>query len=779
MAISAFGQLELEAAGFVDIVDISKATPGLFVEDFNQSFARVNSTPRFRGVFLSTGNRLQQTATVFLDGIYMSGGIQTVGINELERVEVIKGPQSALFGRNTFAGAINYVTKDPADEFSVDLDLQSATRGEFRGAVGVEGPISDTLSYRLGAMVESNDGHYDNNAVDGQTLGDEAQWAVNASLMFEPTDRFSLRARASYREIEDGAPAAVGTAGVADHNFGGFALNNGIGDINDSVFPVPRADNVAGLRTESVFRGTIRSPADDNVGLTSGFSAVERFRQGLVADGRYAITDAINDFKYNPLNTDGFGLNLDELRFSVRTNFAVTDSIDWQVLAGYNEEQYGYWSDFDLRPGNSFQSFIAQEIDDLSFETRLNGLAMDDRLNWTVGLSYVDIEIRAANGTASFFGPSIYFGDIFRSDPFVTGAKTTGIFGSVDYQINDNWAVTLEGRYQEDEIIDQDVNNGLPQAISPSTLDNFLPRLTARYQPNDDATFYFTYSEGNLPGGFNPQVGGLDDVQRAALEQVAPGTSITFDEESLKNYEFGWKQVALDGRLSVNTAVFFMERSDEIFRSIELVPNTDPSQDLAQITVAFNANGASTDIYGIEIDAAWVATENLSFQASLGYVDATIASFPEGAGSGDFGDIFGQGVSVEGQEAPRFPPLSGSLSATWESPFSGGGTFDTWYVRGDTFYTGNYYASNANVAEADTAVDTNLRAGLRGDTMSVELFATNLFDEDAPTAANNFADVGLDTRVLPGGFFDFSREGIQVGLRDKRQVGLRFRYSFQ
>ena len=119
LAVSVVGEDELEQGGFTDITEITKVTPGAFVEAGGQNtngFARINSTPRFRGISVLSGNPLQQTASVFLDGIYLSGGIETIGINELQRVEVIKGPQSALFGRNTFAGAINYVTKDPSNE---------------------------------------------------------------------------------------------------------------------------------------------------------------------------------------------------------------------------------------------------------------------------------------------------------------------------------------------------------------------------------------------------------------------------------------------------------------------------------------------------------------------------------------------------------------------------------------------------------------------------------------------------------------------------------------
>ena len=783
LAISAFGEVELEEAGFTDIIDISKAAPGLFIEEFNQSTARVNSTPRFRGVFLSTDNRLQQTATVFLDGIYMSGGIQTIGVNELERVEIIKGPQSALFGRNTFAGAINYVTKDPSDEFEAKIDVTAATRGEYRLSAGIEGPIMDGLSYRIAGYYEDVDGHYDNNAsgdANGTRLGDESQWNINGSLMFEPNDDFRLKLRGSYREIDDGISAAVNTTGVTFHNFGGFLINDGLADLRDGISPAPNDGNVEtdGTRGESVFRGTITTPDESTIGLNSGFDVISAMRTAIRGDGRFnAGINALSTYKYNPFNTDEFGLKLDEIRFSADAEWQIAENVQFNFLAGYAKEERGRWFDFDQTQDFSFSAFAAAEVEDFTVEGRFSGSLLDDKLLWKVGANYVDIQIDENNATINNFGPTIVFGAAFENERNVTGAQTFGIFGSLDYELSENWNVTLEGRYQEDEIQEDGVNAGLAEAISPATITNFLPRGTLRYQPTDTSTLYVTYSEGNLPGGFNPEVGELTASQLAELQATAPGTKITFDEESLKNYEFGWKQQIAGGRGGFNLAAFYMQRSDEIFRSLQQVTSV-PGSPNATRTVAFNANGATTDIYGLEIDGVLSVNDNLDLRGSFAYVDSTIQSYPSDALAGDFTDIFGPNANVEGQTAPRFPPITASIGATWEQS-ADLGVFDTWYTRGDIYYTGNYWDSNANVAEQDVAVDSNLRTGLRGDNFGVELFVTNLFNENAPAAAFNFADLSFANRTQAGGFFDFGREGATVALRDKRQFGVRANYTFR
>ena len=121
-----------------------------------------------------------------------------------------------------------------------------------------------------------------------------------------------------------------------------------------------------------------------------------------------------------------------------------------------------------------------------------------------------------------------------------------------------------------------------------------------------------------------------------------------------------------------------------------------------------------------------------------------------------------------------------SLGTNYEDDVDAfGGLFETWYLRGDVYFTGDYFDSNANVASVPEATEVNLRVGLRGETVNVELFATNLFETSVPTTAFNFADLSFGTRARSGGFFNFGREGDRVGLRDKRQFGLKVKYTFK
>ena len=168
------------------------------------------------------------------------------------------------------------------------------------------------------------------------------------------------------------------------------------------------------------------------------------------------------------------------------------------------KNEYLFYADFDSTPGFGFNTTGAEKLEDYSLEARLSGSALDSRLDWSIGANLVDIERLTTGGFydgvlnfwfAGAFGPAT-----------VTGAETVGVFGTLDYQINDQWSVRFEGRYQEDEISDDTVNTGLPAPISPSTFDKFLPKIVVDYQPNENTLLYANYSVGNLPGGFNPEV---------------------------------------------------------------------------------------------------------------------------------------------------------------------------------------------------------------------------------------------------------------------------------
>lgn len=753
IAISTFSTQQLFDAGFNNILDVARATPGLFIEGFNDRNARIATSPRFRGITVDNSDPLLRTAAIFIDGVYVTGGIQGIGVQELERIEIIKGPQSALFGRNTFAGAINYITKDPGEEFKVNMMGLAATRDEYRGQLGIEGAITDTLTGRINASYDYVGGHYRNNNDRSQELGRESTWSIAGTLLFKPNDQLRIKARGLYYEDDDGPAAVARIGGLAEHNFGAFP---GLGP--------------DGATTESAFQGTLRIPGDDEIAANT---TREDFDLAMTALARLGEATGFG-ITFDDL--DGFGLKRQAYRTSLDTQYDFDNGMSLNVLFGYNNEEYLFFGDFDSTGTYGFNTSGASELEDLNIEARLSGTALDDKLNWTFGGNYLDIDILTAGGFYDGLLDFWFSGVVAPAN--ATGAVTKGIFATVDYQFTDQLQIILEGRYQNDEISNAAVNNGV------ADFNTFLPRVVLNYTPNDDTTLYANYSVGNLPGGFNAEVAELDATQLAQLAVLNPGIGTTFDEEKLENFELGWKQYFDERRGVFNLAAFYMKRSDQIFSGFDFIDETDPNAPNPVRTVAFTGNGATTDIYGVELDTTYNLSETLTFQGSVSYIDAQIDSFPEEGGAGDFTDVFGVDANVEGQRAPRFPKWAWNANLSYEKPIEGefmGIDSPTFFWRADSFYTGSFFDSNTNLARTQTALDVNFRTGLRIDNVSVEVFVTNLFNEDAPPSANNIADTSADVRLAPpfgANFFDFSRESIHVALRRKRQVGIRFNYNF-
>ena len=784
IAITAISAAEIQAGAFKSLVDVQKTAPGLFVETMNNENARTVLMPRFRGVTFDASSPLQRTSSVFVDGLIVSSGLHSLPITQVERIEVIKGPQSALFGRNTYSGAINIITRRPGDELKggIEVDYGAKSKGSTTGYI--EGPITSNLGARATFSYTDKEGHYDNAFVEGQRLGDEETLAYGLMLDFNPTEDLNIMVRASSYEDDDGPGAYAVVGGLAEHNF--------------CAEPTPAINSfscffVNGL--ESAYKGSVNIPSA--IGASSSadvFSkATGQLRDasgnwaGLAGDG-YA---PIGDHSFDDLSHNGFGKSGDGERFGAIVSWDMTDSLNLNLAYGKNEDDYVLFHDFDAAGAFGFHVYNARVTEDETFEVRLSGTG--DRFNWSIGATQVEMSSKAHGGFydqyfGDFSGSAGYwFADIRNPDTAFSliEADTTGIFASVDFSITDKLDLTLEVRRQEDEINDPNVNAAAGKNIAPAEFKSTLPRVVLKYQLNDNHMLYANYSEGTLPGGFNPEVASklTTPEQISTFNADTPGIGETYEEETLKNYEAGWKYSSSDGRLAMNLAVFHMERSDQVYSGFGVIPadvscsgdtDGDGVPNTETCTVAFSGNGTSSDIDGLEIDFNYRVIDSLLLQAAVGYTKAEISDFPANGDCGDFNDVFGPGLSCAGQQAARYPEWIGSLIATYDFDTPMGGA----YVRGEYFYTGSYYDEVTNLTKIPDATEVNVRVGLRMDNgISLEAYVSNLTDEDAPTGGNNIADTSKYVRDTTFAY-NFAVESVHIHMRDQREAGVRLRWDF-
>ena len=504
IAVTALGEDTIRNANIVTIDDVANHTPGFTMTNYNpvtpQPFIRgVGSSPSDAGSDASVG--------IFIDGVYAgrAGGYRA-DMFDLQRVEVLRGPQGTLFGRNVAGGALNILSNAPGREFGGDLEL---TAGDYNlyGARGMlTGPLSGTLAGRLAFSVRQRDGNTDN-TLSGNELHDEDNKSVRGRLLWEPADSLTINLIADYSEDDLEGPAARNFEGDPAAALGSV----GLGLLVPLLLPTSKDP----FRIEAAFdgyahreMGSATLQADWETGLGT-VTSVSGFRH--------------NDFDY-----------LDDvvgLAFDPASGVA-------PLLTDHTDE----------------------ESDQFSQELRLS--SVQDEFAWTVGLYYLEQDLDQVQ-TFTPLGVPVSYDQSADTTSYA-------VFAHATLPLNEHWAITGGGRYSYDEkdfdlVTEGDeIGFGLltPDPANPEagaqpfeasdddSWSKFTPKLSVEYTPTDNIFAYATWSQGYKSGGYNG----------VATNFTAATTP--FDEETVNNYEVGVKTDFFDDRMRLNIAAFYMDYED-------------------------------------------------------------------------------------------------------------------------------------------------------------------------------------------------------------------------
>ena len=748
LAISAMSAATLEKMNLTEMGEIASFTPGFhYVKQVGGGSGRNDrsaSSLVFRGLYLGTLNREQQAGgLVFLDGSPLLGG-QAPAMVDMERVEVLKGPQSAYFGRSVLSGAINYVSRNLNDEgFQGRLTASAASFDSSLVQVALEGPIMDGLAVRVSASRDEKGGQYKNFANPDIELGGELTESFVLQVQFRPTERLAAKLFYQQMEHDDGPPAQA-------------ALKGSTGDFNCDL----------GGRMHGYYCGELPNTDDLPAGHISGHYTLDQQARAVLVDAVDQATIFDPSFRPKP------GLGREAENLSLRIDYDTESGYTFSALTAYHTDKDMTIIDLNFRdrrnvpnplsfviPGapqfNRWQLAVQSRFRDWSQELRVSS-PQDRRLRWTLGGSYLD----SYSPGGSVYGLSV-FGSLFAAG--ITKAETTtpAIFGGLQYDINEKLTLSVDARYQRDELLRQLLINSTGNPPEPpggapleAEFTSFAPRVSLDYQYSEGSMVYVLFSRGYRPGGFNAI---LQGSPQSVIDQFAQfGASIAYEEERLDNFEAGMKSTWLGGRLQTRLAVYF-----DPYRNGQnqiTIPFTNPDGTLNLASVFVNTGEADLQGFEFEFDAA--PTENLTLSGSLGLADSEVKNFVCGDGVNVRGDN-----NCDGSRLPSASKWTWTLSADYEDTLTDN---YNWFARVDYAHLGKYFVDYTNEAWVAPQDIFNLRLGLRSDALTVEAFGTNLFEEDSPPSA-----------VIGNDLFTVARSNeIRYSLARKRTFGVRAVYNF-
>lgn len=738
LSISAFSSAAIEEKGLRGLQDIASFTPGLKFND--QALAapgRYNTSVRFRGMFSEAFRATEQLASVFVDGVFVTSGISSLGIEDVERVEIIKGPQSALFGRTTFGGAVNFVTTKPSlEEFGGKLSASITDRRQFEATASIDGPlVKDKVAFQMAGRYYDKRGHW-KSATDGGRLGNQNTKAISGQLYSEPVEGLAIRWRGNYFTDSDGSPASVYFRG-ADPRFGAVCA--------------PGA-------TRAYICGALPKLQDSFIELNTRFVP---FVNDVLVNNSTRSPALLNALRPNEP-----GLERKAWRMSLSLDYDIADTgFSFAAITGLSQEKAGWIRDFDQSGNDFWWSADPQYHRIFSQEARF---AYDDG-GWfraLVGGNYIKQKFfnSGSGGVALNPPPPIASGLVYPATAFARDEpKTYGIFGSVAVDFLEYFTATFEGRYQWDKLFTFSPASNL--ALRGS-FKKFIPRAILQYKPTDDLNFYITYAEGNNPGSIANQIATASaDVRR----QIAAATGVTSElipEETIKNYEGGVKYAFLDGRAQLNASGYYMQWGNQ--RSTVAVTVNDPTATGGVRFLNISLPIGKTDLWGVELDATWVPVEGLTLQGTFNWAASEYVNFPNAG----FAQFIAGTNNLTGRKTPGFPEFSGTFSANYTQPFSGDWN---WFVGGELIYTGKQYSDQADLAWIKSNVKANLRGGFENDQFRIEAFVTNVTGSKAYPSSYRWSDFARAPSVV---LFSSQFQGVVAALPDKRQFGLRASFTF-
>ena len=669
LAITALSTVELDEREFTNVNDLGLAVPNAY---FRQPVSNYGPTETIglRGVTqVDFSYSFEPAVAVYVDDVYhgtMTGS--SMDLADLERVEVLNGPQGTLFGKNSLGGAIRLISTKPKGD---DTGSIEATYGEHQRvdlkAVGDFSLIDQTLFARIVGVSRREDG-----------IGHNLDFACEMALQGTPQLSGSLPMTVNPVQ---GNGCARGSLGGFNHQGARLALRwlaatnleiNIDGDYSkqDDDPPLQTLLSRYGGPTDTFNNNYNNTVVQPKFGLC--YTCDNRFNSPSVWDNYATYGDAVTGQQYDPRQL------LTSWGQSATADYGITDRLHAKLVLAYRTYQANWINDSDLTPFGLTQTYNQQEHRQYQAEFQLGGTSLADRLDWTTGLFYYNSRDRDYYPTNfdAFAAPLLPFfpnGILqnFIANDYYTD-KNRSAFVHANYKLTEQWSFSAGVRYTDElkSNLFQHYNQIVvpyPKGISASRFDyNGSVDFLATW----DVLLYGTVATGFRSPGFNPRISTVGQLVEVPGEQAI-------------NYEIGSKVEMLDHRLRVNTSVFYMDYQKHLNLVLAsqcnlasdpnagtpyqlnggLCPSGTPLQGTPGISPWFVYTAAPADIRGFEIQASATPIERLALNASVGfnrfrskatnpadpsYVDPSVKQQPElnMSGGAQYGIVLGAAGTI-------------------------------------------------------------------------------------------------------------------------------------
>ena len=686
IAVTAFTGEQMNAFGVQNSFDIATFTPGVHISG---NLAGQNTQFSIRGVTQNDFNDIIEAPNaVYLDDGYIAiAQGQSFAVFDIDRVEILKGPQGTLFGRNATGGLVHYISNKPdfeqfggyidgtVGQFDVDNDAN-----RYTVEAAVTGPIGDKMAGRLAVRYNNQDSYLENRFPEGEfnpppgadagdDLGDDDTIAGRATLGIRPTDMLEITVSGNYSDTDvatgpyQSKPtiAIVGTDGAET----GEILN---------VIDTPRDETRLSIAGDedgggNVFDGSALLPGG-GIGLPGRLAPGADFFGYLDPDGDDFTFSG--DFAFDDQGSiETGGLN-------VRVDWDLGGSMQFTSVSDYKDYEKLLFIDVDAAPVNQLANYAGVDATSFTQEFRLNGDS--DRLTWVAGLFYLYIDNDSDNGLKAPENSIIASGGI----PIDIGVKASletnsyNIFGQVDYDITDTISFTLGGRIIQEEK-DFDMSLGIFQSFGNDSVNKgpiidapvyfdddssdtlWTGKVQLDYRPTDDLLLWAGVNRGVKAGSFNAPLVGT---------YFAVGDSnIPYDEEVLISYEAGFKSSFGDGTTRLNGSIFYYDYEDyQAFLFVDVGG------------VVFNADA---ETYGAELELQTTPIDGLDLMLNVAYFDAEVEDIPLRIGSP---------LPPRDVDPTYAPELQAAGMARYSWPMFGG----YMAVQADVSYSDSFYYNLRN-----------------------------------------------------------------------------------